>query len=463
MEILEFYKNVIKAAGLDVSDENIVIANIDGVDSPVEIGGKLLRLPTPDFLKNPDWDHYVAFHPLCENSARGESEVLKVLRRFMVSTLNADLMFMMESLVSIAADKDNHRRLSATASECLDAIPGADAKSVKMLEKIEKEIDLDSKESVGEVMDRIATTQRRRMINMFLTRGGIWRDEKYARVCSVEFPFVSENDREGRSIFGVKLRVNDFEGFRSLFKFIVGEKDDLTTAFHGATNTLTAPYLTALLMSWFKISKRLNQLKKVYAKHVDGMKDLMADVSWEKELEHFTEMSRMIPPLEGNTGSAEREDQNKNQPQRRSVSARMIGQSANPVVESAVVETNPHNTTVQQQAEIVTTTTPANTVSWAEIMAAKNNQAAVVTAPVQMVQQPVAQVVVGPDGRQYIMQAVGAPQAQPQFVAPAVAQNNWAAASLGAPQVQPQFVQQNRIGERNALPVQQNTWFGNGL
>lgn len=459
MEILEFYKHVIKAAGLDVSDDNIVMANIDGVDSPVEIGGKLLRLPTDDFLKKPDWDAYVAFHPLCENSARGESEVLKVLRRFMVSTLNADLMFMMESLVGIAADKDNHRRLSATASECLDAIPGADAKSVKMLEKIEKEIDLDSKESVGEVMDRIATTQRRRMVNMFLTRGGLWRDEKYARVCSVEFPFVSENDREGRSIFGVKLRVNDFEGFRNLFKFIIGEKDDLTTAFHGATNTLTAPYLTALLMSWFKLSKRLNQLKKIYGKHVPELKDLMADLSWEKELENFAEMSRMIPPLEGNTGSAEREDQNKTQPQRRTVSARMIGQSANPVVETAapVQVASP-----AQQAEVLTTPTNTNTVSWAEIQAARNTQAVPVAAPVQVVQQPVSQVVIGADGRQYVMQPVGMPVAQPQVMMQQP-QNNWAAASLGMPQQQQPFVQQNRIGERNALPVQQNTWFGGAL
>lgn len=455
MEILEFYKHVIKAAGLDVSDDNIVMANIDGVDSPVEIGGKLLRLPTDDFLKNPDWNAYVAFHPLCENSARGESEVLKVLRRFMVSTLNADLMFMMESLVGIAADKDNHRRLSATASECLDAIPGADAKSVKMLEKIEKEIDLDSKESVGEVMDRIATTQRRRMVNMFLTRGGLWRDEKYARVCSVEFPFVSENDREGRSIFGVKLRVNDFEGFRNLFKFIIGEKDDLTTAFHGATNTLTAPYLTALLMSWFKLSKRLNQLKKIYGKHVPDLKDLMADLSWEKELENFAEMSRMIPPLEGNTGSAEREDQNKPQPQRRTVSARMIGQSANPVVETAApVQT----ATPAQQAEVLTTPVNTNTVSWAEIQAARNAQTMPVAAPVQVVQQPVSQVVIGADGRQYVMQPVSQPQVMMQQP-----QNNWAAASLGMPQQQQPFVQQNRIGERNALPVQQNTWFGGAL
>lgn len=468
MQILEFYKHIIEAAGLEVSDEGIVIANIDGVSSPVEIGGKLLRLPTPEFLKNPDWDTYLAFHPLCENAARGESEVLKHLRRYMVSTLNTDLMFMMESLVSICADKDNHRRLSTTASECLDAIPGADATSVKKLEKIEKEMDLTSKEVVGEVLDRIATTQRRRMINMYLTRGGMWRDKKYARVCSVEFPFVSENDREGRSIFGVKLRVGDFEGFRNLFKFIIGEKDDLTTAFHGATNTLTAPYLTALLLSWIKISKRLNQLKKVYGKHVEGMKDLMVDLSWEKELDNFTEMSRMIPPLDGNTGAVEREEQpSVAAPARRTVSSRMIGQSSAPA--EHLIENNPVPTIIQQQAEqLVATTAPAastGTVTWQEIQAAKNKAVAPVVQQPMYVQQPAQpQVVIGQDGRQYVMQPVAAAPAPIQY-APVQAVDNWAAASFVAAQPQQQVLQQNRIGERNQPQVQQQQqyWGGGGL
>lgn len=460
MEILEFYKHVIEAAGLQVSEENIVMANIDGVDTPVEIGGKLLRLPTPEFLKNPDWDAYVAFHPLCENAARGESEVLKQLRRFMVSTLNADLMFMMESLVGICADKDNHRRLSTTASECLDAIPGADATSVKKLEKIEKEMDLTSREVVGEVMDRIATTQRRRMVNMFLTRGGMWRDKKYARVCSVEFPFVSENDREGRSIFGVKLRVGDYEGFRNLFKFIIGEKDDLTTAFHGATNTLTAPYLTALLMSWFKISKRLNQLKKVYGKHVEGMKDLIVDTSWEKELENFTEMSRMIPPLDGNTGAVEREEQPSTPAARRTVSARMIGQSAAPAEQMS--EMAPQPIVTQQAQQLVETIAPSSStasVTWQEIQAAKNKPVQPVVQQ-QLYAQPVVQpqVVVGADGRQYVMQPV-TPTVQ---YAPVPAQDNWAAASFMTGQQQPAVIQQNRIGERNQVQPQQHSWLGGG-
>lgn len=465
MEILQLYKQIIKAAGLEINDENIIMANIDGVDTPVEIGGKLLRLPTDDFLKNPDWNSYIAFHPLSENAARGESEVLKVLRRFMVSTLNADLMFLMESLVGIAADKDNHKRLSATASECLDAIPGADAKSVKILEKIEKEMDNTSAKEMGEVMDRIASTQRRRMVNMYLTRGGMWRGEKYARVCSVDFPFVSENDRENRSIFGVKLRVGDFEGFRNLFKFIIGEKDDETTAFHGATNTMTAPYLTALLMSWFKLSKRLNHLKKVYGKHVPELKDLMADVSWEDQLSEFTALSRSIPPLEGNAGVVEKEEQKQTTPAaRRSVSARMIGQSAPGATEvpdvvspqqAGMVTTAP--VTVQQQAELVTSTPNQNTMTWAEIQARKNAAQPAAVAPVY-VQPAQPQVVIGPDGRQYVMQPVGAPQTQ-QFMQ-VQSNDNWAAAAFGN-QVPTQQIQQSRIGERNVAPVQQNSWFGN--
>ena len=254
---LELYDRVVTGMAweADAGEISCVVGTDNGeiVREPVTIGDKILHMPIKEFLANPDWERYIAFHPLSENPMRGESEVQRVMTRYMGANFNTALAVLMEGLIRVAADTDNHRKLSAAASECLDAVPKADSKSVKDMEKILKLLDKESLRDIGKIIDSMGTTSRRKLINVYLKRGGTYKGKEHGRVCVVEFPFLSEevSDDETRSIFGVKLRVNDYKGFRKLFGFIVNTMEPNSEMYNSGTNTMTAPYFTAMLETWF--------------------------------------------------------------------------------------------------------------------------------------------------------------------------------------------------------------------
>lgn len=305
---LELYERVVTAMGWEgTTGEISCVVGTDGgeiVREPVTIGEKTLHMPTKEFLANPDWERYIAFHPLSENPMRGESEVQRVMTRYMGANFNTTLAVLMEGLIRVAADTDNHRKLSAAASECLDAVPKADNKSVKDMDKILKLLDKDSLRDIGKIIDSIGTTSRRKLINVYLKRGGTYKGKEHGRVCVVEFPFLSEevSDDETRSIFGVKLRVNDYKGFRKLFGFIVNTMEPNGELYNSGTNSMTAPYFTAMLDSWFKLAERLNKVIRTYQKYIPELADLKYDTSWKSAMEDFTDLARLIPPLDGNVG-----------------------------------------------------------------------------------------------------------------------------------------------------------------
>jgi len=312
VELSTLYKHLIAAGGLEEVDGVICydMAGADGsVRQPVTIGGKSLHLPTQEFLRNPDWEHFVGFHPLSENPMRGESDVLKVLRGYMVANFNLVAMQLMEGLIRLGADKDGHRKLSVAASECLDAVPKADNASVNAMKKIIAEIDKDSHLAMMDVMDQVDNTNRRKLVNFYLKRSGTLKGNKYARVCVVEFPFLADHavDEGKRSIFGSKtLRVGDFKGFRKLFSFIVDSEESNGEKYNSGTNSMTAPYLTVLVESWAKVANRFNRLIKVYSKYIPELKQYEFDTSWVKDgLASFQELQTAVPAMEGNRGAVE--------------------------------------------------------------------------------------------------------------------------------------------------------------
>lgn len=470
MELIEVYNRILEAANLDVED-GVVSVNIgDGgsvIHQPVTIGGKTLHMPTDDFLKNPDWENFVAFHPLSENPMRGESEVLKLVRAYMVADLNAALMALMEGLIRIAANTDGHKRLSATASECLDAVPKADTKSVKDLHKVLEQMDDISVTAIGEILDRLDNTNRRKLVNFYLKRAGTYKGKEYGRVCVVDFPFLAEEalDDDKRSIFGVKLRVKDYEGFRKLFSFIVDTEEANSERYNSGTNGMTAPYLTVLLQSWFKLAKRLNRLIKLYSKHVPELEAFERDVSWEPVLEDFADLARQVPPLEGNRGSVPVGDEVKEEPKKRSTN-KLVPKFTEVKPEEPVQPSAPHPAQVpmsapnQPQHQQPPVYAPAPTQSstgptWAELQRQRQQQQ---PQPVYQQPQPVyQQPQPGYYPPQYQQPQQGYYPPQPQV------QTGWASEALGTQPQQPyqQPYQQPSTGSplRDAARQQQPIYY----
>ena len=452
---LALYTPVLEQVCQLYAHDDVICAPItDGenlVFEPVKIGEKTLHLPTPEFLKNPDWDSYVAFHPLSESPMRGESEVLRVMRRYMVSNFNSVLAIIMEGLIRVAADTDGHKRLSAAASECLDAVPKADKNSVTAMTKVLQQMDKESVNDMSKIIDTLFTTGRRKLVNFYLKRPGEYKGKEYSRVCVVEFPFLSPDaiDEDNRTIFGVKLRVNDFKGFRKLFGFIVATMESSGESFNAATNSMTVPYLTVLLESWFKLAERLNKVIATYKKHIPELKDLKFDVSWKPAMDELTPLSRMIPPLEGNIGV--NEQGTKAQPQApkvtRNLNAQLVQKEQQRAPAQAVVQPVVEEQYVEPQVQPQSMGTPiaynkstpdTSTVSWKELQAANQprNQYGMAAPAAQVYQQ------VMPGGGRMITSAPQTSLVRQQPIVQ-VQQQGWGIAALTDPQ--PQQLNTNQV------------------
>ena len=286
--ILELYKEIAAFIGVKFDENGAMSQSYDGEKITVTVGGKVVHLPDNAFLKAPDWDHNIAFHPLSEQSFRGESEIMQQLRKLLVFRLNHTVSRMAELLMDLAADPSQHRKLGAKASAYLSLIPKADEKSVKAL---------------SDILDKLGSSNQRWLLGMYLKRPGKIGDQQFSRVAVFRYPILTEYSDANRTIFDVKLRVDDYKGFRDFFKFLLGIPADGNYEVHNfGTNEETAPYLTAVLGGGLKFAKHLNVLLKLFQKAIPEFSELMFDTSWETMIDDFERLSRELPPLEGNRG-----------------------------------------------------------------------------------------------------------------------------------------------------------------
>ena len=140
MDLIAFYTSVLTSFGLTVQNtdkcESVVHLKVDGVDQPVKLSGKIICLPTYNNLRNPDWDTYVAFHPICENNAKGEYPTLKWLRKQANYNLTLLVGELWTGLMDIAVDKTRHSKLTPDQLDLLRACHEADSRSLSDLKKI---------------------------------------------------------------------------------------------------------------------------------------------------------------------------------------------------------------------------------------------------------------------------------------------------------------------------------------
>lgn len=292
MDITTLYKPLGQCAGWTFTENGVAETELTGTKSVIKVDNLILTLPTSEFLRKPDWTQFVAFHPLCENNLRGESQVLRTLRNWWMIRLNGAFVALLEGLVTVAADTDGHKRLGAKASEFLSVIKGADEKTVKAMSKI---------------LDVACTSVETRLVSCYLKRGGEWKGDRYNRVCVIDFPILQSIDAQKQTILDQKVaRKGDFNELQALIKWVLGldPKADVPTEnpYTVGTNDMTAPYLTAFLSSMYLLGKRINHLVKLYKKVLPELAEYEYDLSWHEHMGNFKELANLLPAYEGNVG-----------------------------------------------------------------------------------------------------------------------------------------------------------------
>lgn len=276
----DFYRVTLQAAGLTVSDDGAVSRPVSATEStPVEVGDKLLYLPTRPLRAKNKWDAIQPFHPLCEDILCGQSIVYKMLLRYLPAHLSAKLIETFDTLVkvgcSVALQKENSN-------------PAADS--------ILTECALGIKTSV----EKRWTALKKKMVHTPLVKMYVSRDiktldgEYFSRVATISFPFLDDIDSKDNKISDVDmLSKANKQAIVKIFDYVL---KDIPLEFGSSA---IVPYYHVYLTILRAFTKRLNEINNAFAR-VSHWEPI--DESWFEVIDNLDPLVGRIPKLSGNAG-----------------------------------------------------------------------------------------------------------------------------------------------------------------
>lgn len=297
MKLLELYTSMLKTAGMVVSDTGHVSGRLklgSTETTPVTVEGKRLVLPKREQLSNPDWENRVVFHPLSENILRGESKVVEKFRMALTLRINMVLGRIIQNLLTVAASKAVHPKLTPDQSALLAFTGHIDDKTVQHFDKIHDLISI--------------TDPTKSLVSIYLKRSGAVHGKKYKRAGIVTFP-IYEDLKKGDHVFGVKLRAKDREILTKLLEFIFPGIEE-AEKYNRGSDSEVAPYVDALMKTMAGLASPLNDLIEGYKGHLEDADDLLFESEWMETFDNLEVMwpeIRAIPMQAGNEGASLKE------------------------------------------------------------------------------------------------------------------------------------------------------------
>lgn len=275
MKLLEIYKSILAYCGMTTDEHGYVSTLLDEKREPAFIEGLRLVLPTDQNLRAFNPKESIIFHPLTENILRGESEVIAKLKTVINIRLNFTIGVIAQSLLSLVASPELHGQLNRDQREILLVIKDCDEKAVMNF--------------ISKMVSGIKSNPERLFVNIYLKRGGTFKNKRYSRVGIVTFPFY-ELIKEDKID---KIREKDKQTFQQLFEFMFPDLQ-LSEEYNFGSDSSVAPYLEALMNSSAKVASRLNDLLLIYEKHIEDASKLMFDADW---IEYFKDLNALVPEI----------------------------------------------------------------------------------------------------------------------------------------------------------------------
>ena len=287
MKLLELYTSVLKFCGFTVDEHGFIYTELDNHKDPAFINGMRMILPKDEVLRRFNPSEQIVFHPLTENILRGESDVVQHMKRALNIKLNFTIGMVGQELLRIVASQALHAKLTPEQAEILLQIKDCDEKAVTNFTSL--------------MLSRINQDAERTFVNIYLKRGGTFKEKRYSRVGIVSFPLFADLLEDKVE----KIRVKDNTTYQQLFNYMFPGLDRAEEYNFGSDSTV-APYLEALLRSAANVASRLNDLIMLYKEHIDGGESLMFDADW---IDAFSDLNALVPEIRripvqaGNDGS----------------------------------------------------------------------------------------------------------------------------------------------------------------
>lgn len=291
-----FYKNVLRSMGWDVQENGLVTLPGDPL-AIATVHDLQLILPTDEWLREPDWDTQIPFHPLSENFRRKRSTVQEKCQEWARNNLVITLTSLLGTLVRVAVDTDSHDKLNAKQREFLKTLGKVDEKTYKHFEDLFRKI-------------FEATVGTNELVGVSVQRDKSIGDTNWPRAAFFVFPIIAERLVEGHTIYGVKMRKTDKEAFFALLQYLLPDVANFA-GYSAGTRTEVAPNFISLMSAYGSVMKQLNPIIKIFMPLNESLKDLYHPLTWLEELADDSLMKtykEAIPPQKHNEGDVSDKD-----------------------------------------------------------------------------------------------------------------------------------------------------------
>lgn len=293
LTMLKTYRQILETANLHVTEDDCVSTREEMRDGtvkhiPLTIKGQRVVVPSAVQMKNPDWEHRVAFHPFSENPGRGESEIMERLRGYYNYRLNTVYPLLLVRLLTIGSSTKDHDKLSPEQAEVLPLLKNADEKTVADFISI-----------CANVPNPSPT---KAFISLFLRRSAKLDGKDYFRAGVIAFPFYAEFLKDEAKIAGVALRKKDRATLKALMDYVLPHQDE-TQYYSRGSNSRVAVSCDAVMKAMLAIVGPLNDV-------IDRFQNLLPEnlnfpTEWAETFDNIEALSneiRELPMLRGNEG-----------------------------------------------------------------------------------------------------------------------------------------------------------------
>jgi hypothetical protein len=277
-ELTTFYTALLQSAGLTIDKETGgVFLPCGGAEVTVKIDGKEkpLVIPYADVLRNAEWCNVIGFHPTCESSYAGQSQVLNTLVKILGMSYYDKMQMLVGTIITLGADKSKHDGLPLPVLEYFAEIGEVTPAVSKLFTELVKK-----NTGIGGAFP---------LFSLRLHRGGNIEDELFSRTCNI-IPNVLTSKLFGTNNHSVKGRETLLKIYESVFpeKIVYG------------SNHSAMPYFMALLSTYYNAMGKLNKLNHMLGKF---SKNDETSLTWYKDIGKLSQWSKQIPQtLRGNVG-----------------------------------------------------------------------------------------------------------------------------------------------------------------
>lgn len=300
MKLIELYEHILNYSGVYADPDGTTKIVLEGNVQPCLVNEKQLMLPHDFVLKKPP-ENIIVFHPFNEYVNRGESDIVRKLRRMINIRINLGIMTLADKLLQLLESASDHKHLSPQQRELVTSVKGkfkpasGESELRAKLASFATKIFVETPDSV--------------FLNIYLKKSGTFKGEKHARVGVVSFPFYEA--------------LADYNGFTkdqketilSLFEFIFpGSKDD-AESYNGYSDSMGCPWLDCLLKTSYNMVSRMTELTSLYKDFIEKMNEegipssLIFDREWVDEMDNLEKYQKeilLIPTQAGNEGIVEK-------------------------------------------------------------------------------------------------------------------------------------------------------------